>query len=191
MTLLDLARQTGCPVCVDLDGTLIRRHSLWDLLRAFWQRRQNIAHLLFPLRWPLIKSKLSVNPTVSTWPYRPEMIHILQQLHQQAIPLFLVTGANEKVAKAVSMHLGLFQEAIGSTADVNLVGPQKAHYLVQRFGHEGFIYIGDSWRDIAVWRHAAHIGIVPVSWLLVWYMRWYKRKTQVLYLVRKETLCRF
>ncbi len=71
--------------------------------------------------------------------------------------LVLATGSSHELAQAVDAHLGgLFDEIVGTDDTVNLTGPRKADRLVERYGTQGFDYIGDSEADLHVWAHAAH-----------------------------------
>lgn len=66
----------------------------------------------------------------------------------------LATAANERVARAIADHLGLFDEVIASGTEHNLEGSAKAAALVERFGEGGFSHVRDSVADQAVWRWA-------------------------------------
>ena len=167
----------GIPLCVDLDGTLIRGNSLWTL----WAQRQEQRFL--GTSWPMIKSRLAAQGALSLnrLQYNQKLVSLLQRLSKKGLPLFLVTGANERVAHQVSKTLGVFKEAIGSTDSLNLVGPQKAAYLIQRFGIFGYSYIGDSWRDVPVWEGSHTILAISGNFPLSVYLRFRKKKSQSLF----------
>ena len=147
------------PLCVDLDGTLLRTDVLheqllfaathWSLLRRLpgW-KRQGIARL---------KQKLAVKVPldVATLPYDPAVVDYLRQQRAQGRRLVLATAADRRVAEAVSGHLGLFDEVIASDGRENLRGHAKAARLCALFGERRFCYVGSDDSDLAVWHKAA------------------------------------
>ncbi len=157
-------RMSTVPLCVDLDGTLASTDLSWESLLSAAQRSplqtlrvlvanwQNLAGLKFAL------SQLA-ELDISRVPVREELLVRLRQESQQR-PLVLATGSNEKYARALAEHLGLFDEVIASTADFNCVGSGKARMLVERFGAGGFDYVGDSVRDLPVWAAARNAWLV-------------------------------
>ena len=56
--------------------------------------------------------------------------------------------------KAIAAHLDCFDEVHGSDGATNLKGGTKAAFLTERFGKDGFDYMGDSHADLAVWGQA-------------------------------------
>jgi 4-hydroxybenzoate polyprenyltransferase len=96
-------------------------------------------------------------------PYNDDVIAYLEDVRRKGRRIVLVTAANERVARAVADHLGIFDDVIASNGSRNLKGEAKARELEQRFGRGGFEYIGNDSADLAVWRTAAGIGIVNAS----------------------------
>jgi 4-hydroxybenzoate polyprenyltransferase/phosphoserine phosphatase len=147
------------PLCVDLDGTLIRSDVLWESLMQLIKRSPLFVFAL-PFWWlrgrahlkRQIASRVELDATV--FPYRREFLEFLRAEHQQQRPLILVTAADRQIAQKVAQHLGLFAEVLGSDGVLNLRGRHKARCLTQRFGLRGFDYAGDSAADLEVWRVA-------------------------------------
>lgn len=141
------------PLCVDLDGTLVKNDTLVDscLVAA---RRKPILLLQMPL-WVLggksgFKAALSQEVTLDaeSLPYNQELLDYLRSQRDAGRSLYLVTGASSRTANAVADHLGLFDEILSSNAHVNLTGVRKFRALEQRFGNAAFDYIGNSLDDI-------------------------------------------
>lgn len=157
------------PLCVDLDGTLIHGHSLWQLKVPF-----SVRHY-WPLSWPLIKTKIAASLPVdgSCFQYYDPLVAYLRYRKKQGQRLFLVTGAPERIAQAVMVHLNIFDDCYASSCEKNLVAKTKAQYLESTFG--AFAYIGNSWKDLPVWRAAkkgvcvAHSGLLLRSFLKKWH----------------------
>jgi 4-hydroxybenzoate polyprenyltransferase/phosphoserine phosphatase len=151
------------PLCVDLDGTLIRSDMLVEGVLA----SITSAHLyraLFRLRdgsragfKRAIADAAEFDPALL--PYQRSLVAYLQQQKAFGRRLILVTAADSKVARAVAAHLGLFDEVIASDGTRNLKGRYKGDILVERFGRNGFSYVGDSAADLQVWQFA-HRGIL-------------------------------
>jgi len=156
-----LKRPSDLPLCVDLDGTLIRSDMLFESLllavKKYWWTL-----LLVPF-WALrgrayLKHRLAemvvINPALL--PYRQDLLDWLWDEHAADRHLVLATGSNQRWAQMVSDHLGIFDEVIASTGGRNLTGRAKAQLLVERFGRHGFDYVGDSRADQAVWEVSRH-----------------------------------
>ena len=96
-------------------------------------------------------------------PYNAELIELLGEYKRTGRKIVLATAADERIARAIADHLGLFDDVIASDGVRNLKGEAKARELVRRYGHKGFDYVGDSRADLAVWREADGIVIVNAS----------------------------
>jgi 4-hydroxybenzoate polyprenyltransferase len=94
-----------------------------------------------------------VQPDVRHLPYRKEMLDWLIERRGNR-RLVLVTGAHQRFAEAVAGNLGIFDGVMGSTAEIHLTGPRKQAALVERFGANGYDYVGDSGDDLPVWQSA-------------------------------------
>src|SRR5258708_10449996 len=154
------------PLCVDLDGTLVRTDTLTEGLIALVGSMQ--LHVLFGAltagRAGLkarVAAQAAFDPTLL--PYNEALLNYIRDERAKGRHIVLATAANDVVAERVAAHLGLFDEVIASTAQHNLKGPAKAEALVARFGASGYAYAGDSSADLAVWRHAAAAVLVNVT----------------------------
>ncbi len=148
------------PLCVDLDGTLLRTDLLWE----------SVARLAKAAPWLLVmlpvwaargrahlKRQLSerVALDAATLPFHPTFLEYLRTEKRRGRRLFLVTASDEKLAAAVAAHCGFFDDVIASDGRTNLRGAAKAATLVARFGERGYDYAGDSSVDVPVWARAA------------------------------------
>ena len=152
------------PLVVDLDGTLIHtdmlhesalkllRNAPWDVIRIpIWLLRGKSA----------LKHKLAgrteFDPRIL--PYNQDLLSWLKLQKAENRRLILCTASDLSVAQAIADHLQIFDEVMASDGNVNLSGERKAEALEQRFGRGGFDYVGNSSKDLAIWRRA-HSGIV-------------------------------
>lgn len=156
------------PLCVDLDGTLLRTDTTWEALLLLLKHH--------PSRIPLLpfwafKGKLhfkemlarSVVMDVRHFPLNEELYAHLKEEAAAGRPLVLVTGAAASTAKAVQEHLGLFSQILATGEGINLTGRHKARMLVERYGEKGFDYVGNAAIDLKVWPHARHAIVVNAA----------------------------
>ncbi len=145
----DLSR----PLCVDLDGTLIKSDSLFD---AFCElvRRNPLAVWRLPL-WLMggrarVKIEIARRAPLDATrlPYNLPLLRYLQAQWREGRPLYLATGADAGLAERVAAHLGIFQGALGTEGKINLTKTRKLARLKERFGE--FDYVGNSHADVAV-----------------------------------------
>lgn len=156
---------TVIPLCVDLDGTLIRTDLLHESLLAVV--RQDPRALLSLPGWlasgrapfkHAIATRVQIE--AATLPYNQAVLSQIEAARAEGRPVVLVTAAAPQLANAVAGHLGLFSATISSDAAHNLSGPTKAARLVDTYGARGFDYIGNSATDIPVWKAARHALVV-------------------------------
>ena len=146
------------PLCVDLDGTLIRTDLLFESALNVLQRNPLY---LFAFPWWLLhgrarlKSEIArrADIDVDTLPCDTRMLELTRREtgHRAVI---LCTAADRQLANAVAEHVGGFDEVMASDGTRNLSGHSKARALVERFGERGFDYAGNESRDLHIWQHA-------------------------------------
>ena len=90
-------------------------------------------------------------------PYNQDFLNYLKVKAREGYDLYLVTAADQKCAKMVYDHLGIFKEYLASDGNKNLRSSTKAQALCDLFGDEGFIYAGNSKHDLPVWEKAGEI----------------------------------
>jgi 4-hydroxybenzoate polyprenyltransferase len=153
------------PLCVDLDGTLVRTDVMLETVLVLIKRNPFYLFLL-PL-WLLggkahFKEQVSrrVDLDASLLPYNQALIARLHEERCGGRPLILATAADQRVAERVASHVGLFAEVLASQGQVNLSGATKADVLVRRFGPAGFDYAADGRVDLRVWRHCRQAIVV-------------------------------
>src|SRR5262245_61668238 len=119
--------QSQVPLCVDLDGTLIRTDMLVETLLEFVRARP-IDLLRVPI-WLLrgrayLKHRLAVcskfDPALL--PYEDRLLAHLRAQRELGRKLVLVSASNESIVQRVAAHVGLFDEVIGSDGNLNIKG---------------------------------------------------------------------
>jgi len=153
------------PLCVDLDGTLVRTDFLLETaivaIRNHWP-------IIFQLPfWFLTgkaraKSKLAKFGTcnLETIPWNEEFINYLKKEHEKGRRIVLATASDRSIAESVALPLGIFEEVISSDGITNIKGEAKAKVLVDRYSEHGFDYAGNDNSDLPVWKRARTALIV-------------------------------
>ena len=151
--LLDDKSVSGMPICVDLDGTLIAEDISYlafrEFIRSDWR---NIFKCVF---WLLRGTSYCKYELSKCQPIPIEKIHynceLMEELKKRKgfSPIILATGAPQVYAEHLAKVIGVFDEVLASTSEINFVREEKAKKLVEKFGEKKFIYIADS--DLAVW----------------------------------------
>jgi apolipoprotein N-acyltransferase len=156
------------PLCVDLDGTLIKTDLLWESLARLLRR--NPFQLLPVLFWwmrgrAFLKRQLArrVKIDPAALPYHEPFLAFLREQKSAGRKLILATASDRDMALPVANHVRLFDEVLGSDGKTNLRGANKLKVLIAKFGERGFDYAGNSSADFAVWRGAREAIVVNAS----------------------------
>lgn len=143
---------TSLPLCVDLDGTLVKSDTLVDTVLVL-ARQDPFAVLRFPA-WiaqgkAAFKRKVSslAQIDVERLPYNRPLLEYLREEHARGREIWLATGADTLLAERVAAHLRLFAGVLASNGEVNLTGKNKLAAFEQRFP-QGFCYIGNARPDM-------------------------------------------
>lgn len=137
------------PLCVDLDGTLVKSDLLLEAMLRLIKRKPHLAllALLHLLRGRAAFKAMvfkGVPLDVATLPYNHDFLDYLRAEKLRGRRLILTTATMQPVAEAVARHLGLFDQVIASNPSTNLSGRRKAEALVASFGSKGFSYAGNA-----------------------------------------------
>lgn len=159
------------PLCVDLDGTLVKSDTLVDSLLALARLRPL---LLLSLPGYLLRGKAafkafvteSVSLDVVHLPYNRKVLQFVAEQHQQGREIYLATGANVALARRVAAHLGVFAGVLGSDHDTNLTGNKKLDGLRSALGPREFDYIGNGSPDLPLLAHATEPMVANPSPML-------------------------
>jgi 4-hydroxybenzoate polyprenyltransferase len=148
------------PLCVDLDGTLVKSDTLIDSLLVLLRNRPLLV-LALPGR--LLRGKAafkaflseSITLDVVHLPYNRPLLQFLQQEKNQGRDIYLATGADLAIARRVADHIGIFAGVLGSDGETNLTGSKKLDRLRGLLGSGEFDYIGNDTPDLPLLAHAS------------------------------------
>jgi len=152
-----LSSQSAIPLCVDLDGTLVKSDTLFDSLcqyarrgpRAFWDVLRWAAHGRAALKTH-VANQAPLHP--AHLPYNTPLLHFLEQERKNGRAIYLTTGAEQTLAERVAAHLGLFKGVLATNGDTNLTASRKLQRVQQDFA--AFDYVGNSRADLVLLTHA-------------------------------------
>lgn len=151
------------PLCVDLDGTLLRSDLLYETFLRMLARQP---WMLFVLPFWLLRSKAYLKHRLAAYgagdpallPYDPRVVGLLEASTGRR--RILCTASDTALAEPIARHLGLFDDVFSSDGHINLAGHHKANLLVKQFGERNFDYIGNSRVDLVIWKHAHSAWVV-------------------------------
>ncbi len=139
------------PLCVDLDGTLVKSDTLLDAVLLLARQQP-----MTPLRWPEwvrkgragFKREITDRAVVDVehLPYNRPLLEYLREQHARGREIYLATAADIAFAKQVAAHVGLFTGVLASDGTHNLAGKNKLAAFQARFP-QGFSYIGNAIPD--------------------------------------------
>ncbi len=148
------------PLCVDLDGTLVKSDTLVDSLLAMARKRPL---RVFGLAQRLLHGKAAFKAYVAEHaqldvahlPYNRKLLAFLAEERARGRALYLATGADVRLAARVADYLGIFSDVLGSDGQVNLTGIRKLDNLRSRLGAGQFDYVGNDTPDLPLLERAA------------------------------------
>ena len=153
------------PICVDLDGTLIRNDiSIETALKFMSSGVIHIFKLIYWLCYGIAYTKYRISQYIDINPseldYNNNLLMFLKIKKREGYKLFLATGSTMKYANQIADYLKIFSDVFASNQNNNLIAKNKAQKLEQVFGNKGFIYVGNSIDDIPVWKKAKQCLVV-------------------------------
>lgn len=153
------------PLCVDLDNTFIKTDLSHEALFKLFKKSplKSIFFLFsFYRNKADAKTYLSQQITIDTdsIPLNDEVVTYCESEHRTGRKIHLVTGSHEDFANKIAKRFKFFHEVHATKNNMNLIGQDKAAYLIERFGKAGFDYIGDSADDLHVWKQSKNALIV-------------------------------
>lgn len=152
------------PLFVDLDGTLLRTDTLWEMwIRLLFSHPIRALLSLCKLlsSKALFKKKIAEQSDIDVGllPVNPEFFDWLKDQHQSGRKLILATGADHFIAEKVAKHFGIFNKVLASDGEINLTGEKKLH-ACQRIAPNGFSYAGNESIDFYLWKHSNQVVVV-------------------------------
>ena len=165
------AKSTLRPLCVDLDGTLVKSDTLIDsllvLTRTHPEHLLSLPRLLSQGR-AAFKAHVanSVTLDVTKLPYNQNLLQFLRDESARGRAIYLTTGADQGLARRVATHLKLFAGVLASDGAVNVTGSTKLSLLRTELNNSAFDYIGNDVPDLPLIAHASESMLANPSYFL-------------------------
>jgi phosphoserine phosphatase len=143
------------PLCVDLDGTLIRGDTLHVSFRMLVVRRPWVLPLA---AIALLRGRAAMKdviarhvvPDPARLHWRQDVVNFTRTEKSLGRKVYLATAAHRRVAEAVAEYLACFDGVIATEGGVNAKGPGKLAAIRRELGDVPFDYIGDTMADLPV-----------------------------------------
>ena len=156
------------PLYTDVDGTLIKTDLLVENVCAMIKREPWKA---FFLPFWILRGKAHLKERVadhieidpSTLPYNTEFVEFLQSESEKGRQIYLASASEERIVRAIAVHLGFVRGILASALGQNLKGADKARAIRAHCGNKGFAYAGDNRVDLLVWKDATEGVLVNPS----------------------------
>lgn len=159
------------PLCVDLDGTLVKSDTLLDSVLILARRKPALLPRLIGLALrgkaqfkQFVASQVTLD--VHRLPYNRPLLEYLKIECKLGRKIYLTTGADSALAHRIAAHLQLFQGVLASDGQTNLVGASKLEALKSQFPDEGFDYIGNATPDLPLLQYAGKAMVANPEWTL-------------------------
>ena len=155
------------PLCVDLDGTLVRTDTALESLISIVVHKDELSGRLKLLATDCgaLKKQTALLPqlAIETLPYNAELVEFLRGQKRGGRRIVLTTAGDGGTARAIADYLGLFDDIVAIPSLPGSKGGAIAAELVRRYGNRGFDFAGDSRADLPIWREAHGIVLVGAS----------------------------
>jgi len=144
---------------VDMDDSFLKTDLFYELI--FKYIKNNLFNLfkvfffLFTKNRLFLKNYLAnkVSINIDNIPVNESVLLWIQSNRKNYSKIILCSGSPHILVKKVSEKYKIFDKVFGSTKNVNLNGDAKLKFLLKN-GFKNFDYIGDSFKDISLWREA-------------------------------------
>ena len=147
------------PLVVDMDGTLVINDVTCGAVISYvgfspvraikiyklWKHHGGGAAKAF------LATQMHISPEKLY--YNQAVVKLCQRAKENGRMVVLATASSAVFANAVAGNIGIFDEVLGSDANIDLKSHNKAEVLTQKYGDKGFDYAGNSMQDLAVWRY--------------------------------------
>ena len=124
------AAKSITPLCVDLDGTLVKSDTLVDSIFALVRQNPWAA---FKLPVWLLRGKAGFKAEIGervllsaeTLPYNQPLLEYIRAEHAAGRRIYMATASEQRLAESIAKYLGLFSGVIATDGGQNLAGRAK------------------------------------------------------------------
>jgi len=144
---------------VDLDGTLIKE-DLSDLAFIHSIKNYPLKTLFYLFIFlfkgkPYLKEKISKNFTVpfANLTFNKAALDFVKEEKNKHTVIYLISGSHQILVDQMSKFLNHFLESFGTKGNFNMVGSNKVKFIKDNLKIHDFDYLGNSYKDLPIWKH--------------------------------------
>ena len=148
---------------VDLDGTLIKE-DLSHIAFLHSLKKSPIKTLFYIFVFffkgkPYLKEKVSRNFNVpfGTLAFNKAALDYVRDVKNRHRVVYLISGSHQILVDQMGKHLNIFFESFGTKDNFNMVGINKVHFIKKSLKVHDFDYLGNSKKDLPIWKYCKRI----------------------------------
>ncbi|MDB0031767.1 hypothetical protein N9E32_00590 [Alphaproteobacteria bacterium] len=154
---------------VDLDGTLIKE-DLSDLAFSHSLKNYPFKTLFYLFIFlfkgkPYLKEKISKNFTVpfANLTFNKAALDFIGEVKNRHRVVYLISGSHQTLVDQMDKFLNIFFESFGTRDSFNMVGINKVYFIKNNLKINNFEYLGNSKKDLPIWKNCKKIIYTNVS----------------------------
>ena len=144
---------------IDLDGTLIKE-DLSNLAFAYSLKNYPFKTLFYLFIFifrgkPYLKDKISKNFTIpfKNLTFNKGAFDFIREQKNCHRTVYLISGSHQILVDQMGEYLNIFVESFGTRDNFNMVGSNKVHFIKENLKIHNFDYLGNSHKDLPIWRY--------------------------------------
>ena len=159
-------QQLSTVLAVDLDHTLINTDMIYMGLKYLILHKIYLLPILiiiFIFKGKPSSKKYLYNNTflvIEDLPYNKSIINFINNNRRKYTHIILISGSYYKYVESIAEYLDMFDSFTGTSITINMIGTNKITYLKNNFNNFVFDYIGDSKKDIPIWKESRKAFVV-------------------------------
>ena len=154
---------------VDLDGTLIQE-DLSNLAFSHSFRNFPFKTLFYLLVFlfkgkPYLKYKISKNFIIpfKNLTFNKAAFDFIREVKNRDQTVYLFSGSHQILVDQIAKYLDIFFESFGTRKNFNMVGSNKVKFIKENLKIHDFDYMGNSHKDLPIWKYTKKIIYTNVS----------------------------
>ena len=153
-------------LAVDLDNTLIKTDMIYIGLKFMLRHKiylfPMLMYILLIKGKPYAKKFLydKTSYSLENLVFNKSVINFIKQNKGKYHEIILISGSYFKYVDAIASHINLFNYAVGTTVNRNMISLNKVIYLKKKYGNVIFYYIFVIKKDIPIWEAARTAYVV-------------------------------
>ena len=144
---------------VDLDGTLIKE-DLSNLAFSYSLKNFPFKTLFYSIIFlfkgkSYLKEKISKNFIIpfENLTFNKAAFNFIREVKNRHRTVYLISGSHQILIDQMGKYLNIFFESFGTRTNFNMVGSNKVKFINDNLKIYDFDYLGNSHKDLPIWKH--------------------------------------